>query len=157
MSWLQRLYETYEYCSGRPEFTDPPQSDNQGAPPALMPISHTSQQAHILVVLDGEGNFERAELFPPKTQLVLPATEASAGRTSGDAPHPLMDKIHYCAKDYAGAKKISPSSILNNWEHGVIHHIASQRRKPYTHMCKREPWCMTLSTLAFLLPMSQAS
>ena len=37
--------------------------------PALMPVSHTSQQAQIRVVVDGQGNFVRAELLPPKTQL----------------------------------------------------------------------------------------
>ena len=47
----------------------------------------------------------RAELLPPKTQCIIPATEDSAARTSGAAPHPLDDKIHYCAKDYAGGKK----------------------------------------------------
>lgn len=104
MSWLQRLYETYEYCSARSKFTDPPQPDGQGAPPALMPISHTSQQAHILVVLDDGGNFIRAELAPKK-QLVIPATEESAGRAGKKvAPHPLVDKVHYCAPDYDGEK-----------------------------------------------------
>ena len=70
-----------------------------------MPVSHTSQQAQICVTLTSEGNFQRAELLPPKTQYVIPATEDSAGRTGGDAPHPLCDKIHYCAKDYEGGKK----------------------------------------------------
>ncbi len=106
MSWMQKLFETYEACSLDPDYTSPPQAEDGGREaPALMPVSHTSQQAQICVTLDGEGNFQRAELLPPKTQFIIPATEDSAGRTSGDAPHPLSDKIHYCAKDYEGGKK----------------------------------------------------
>ncbi|HRE15562.1 MAG TPA: type I-C CRISPR-associated protein Cas8c/Csd1, partial [Rhodocyclaceae bacterium] len=52
MSWIQKLYETYEACAGRePEGTDP-----------LMPICHTTQQAQIEVVLDQDGNFKRASV-----------------------------------------------------------------------------------------------
>ena len=106
MSWMQKLFETYEVCALDRAYTDPPQAEEGGREaPALMPVSHTSQQAHICVTLDSEGNFHRAELMPPKTQFIIPATEDSAGRTSGDAPHPLSDKIHYCAKDYKGGKK----------------------------------------------------
>ncbi|HCR12848.1 MAG TPA: type I-C CRISPR-associated protein Cas8c/Csd1 [Solidesulfovibrio sp.] len=103
---MQKLFETYEACSLESDYTSPPQAEDGGKEaPALMPVSHTSQQAHICVTLNSEGNFQRAELLPPKTQYVIPATEDSAGRTSGDAPHPLCDKIHYCAKDYVGGKK----------------------------------------------------
>lgn len=106
MSWMQKLFETYEACASNRDYTEPPQVEDGGKEaPALMPVSHTSQQAQIHIVLDGQGNFVRAELLPPKTQFILPATEDSAGRTSGDAPHPLDDKIHYCAKDYEGGKK----------------------------------------------------
>lgn len=106
MSWMQKLFETYEACSLESDYVDPPQAEEGGKEaPALMPVSHTSQQAQIHVVLDAEGNFQRAELLPPKTQFIIPATEDSAGRTSGDAPHPLSDKIHYCAQDYEGGKK----------------------------------------------------
>ena len=48
MSWMQKLFETYEACSQNPAFVDPPQAENGGKEaPALMPVSHTSQQAHI--------------------------------------------------------------------------------------------------------------
>ncbi len=104
---MQKLFETYEACSLDPDYTSPPQAEDGGREaPALMPVSHTSQQAQICVTLDGEGNFQRAELLPPKTQFIIPATEDSAGRTSGDAPHPLSDKIHYCAKITRAARRI---------------------------------------------------
>ena len=106
MSWMQKLFETYEACARNTDYTEPPQAEDGGREtPALMPVSHTSQQAQIHVILDGQGNFVRAELLPPKKQFIIPATEDSAGRTSNDAAHPLNDKIHYCAKDYVGGKK----------------------------------------------------
>ncbi|MDH4120520.1 MAG: type I-C CRISPR-associated protein Cas8c/Csd1 [Deltaproteobacteria bacterium] len=89
MSWVQTLYETYERCA--PAFA---QGDD-----ALTPIGHTKQQAHLEIILDGQGNFKRAQVVAKENTLV-PATERSAGRTSGEAPHPLCDKIQYCAGDY---------------------------------------------------------
>jgi len=96
MSWMARLYETYEAAKK----LDLP--DDQ----RLMPVSHTMQNAHIRIVLDGDGNFKRAEVLE-KTQIVLPATEKSAGRTRKPIPHPLADKIQYVARDYPefGGKK----------------------------------------------------
>lgn len=110
MSWMARLYETYE--AGL--HLDLPYEQQ------LMPISHTYQNAHIRVSVDGSGNFLRAEVLE-KTQIILPATEKSSGRTSGEAPHPLADKIQYVAKDYAdygGKKKAYFQSYfgqLNEW------------------------------------------
>ncbi len=96
MSWFARLYETYEQGIGLELSEDA----------MLMPISHTLQNAHINIVIDNNGNFKRASVLE-KTQVVLPATEKSAGRSSGEAPHPLADKIQYIAKDYPdyGGKK----------------------------------------------------
>lgn len=96
MSWMQRLYDTYAQALNMDGA-----SDEQ-----VMPISHTLQNAHINIVIDGEGNFIRAKVLK-KTQIVLPATESSASRGNGDFPHPLADKLQYVAKDYAeyGGKK----------------------------------------------------
>lgn len=105
MSWMQKLYTTYEQCAHDPDFTDPPLADGEREQPGLMPISHISQQAHICITLNAQGEFQGAELLPPKTQIIIPATEKSAGRTSGSEAHPLADKIHYCAGDYNGSKK----------------------------------------------------
>lgn len=90
MNWMQKLHETYERCKGR----EPP-----GSKP-LLPIGHTQQQAHIEITLDTDGTFRGARIVE-KEETVLPATEESAGRTSGLAPHPLCDKVQYCAGDYA--------------------------------------------------------
>lgn len=90
MSWMQSLYQTYEEGMKLDiaEELKP------------MPISHTVQNAHINIIVDGKGNFRRAKVLE-KTQVVLPATEKSAGRSSGEAPHPLADKLQYVAADYS--------------------------------------------------------
>ena len=99
MSWIQKLYDTYERCDGAPQFvTDP-----------LMPICHILQRAHIEAVIDMSGAFRSARVLQRAEQPTpIPSTENSASRTSNDAPHALCDKIHYCAADYAqrgGRKK----------------------------------------------------
>ena len=99
MSWMQKLYRTYESIleQGVTDDTEP-----------LTPVGHTIQNAHIVIVIDGQGNFQTARVVPPKTAILLPATESSENRTSGEAPHPLADKIQYVAKDYVdygGEKK----------------------------------------------------
>ncbi len=96
MSWMEKLYQTYEagVLLGLPQTQLP------------MPTSHTLQNAHINIVIDGEGNFKGASVLE-KTQIVLPATEDSASRSSNEAPHGLADKLQYVAQDYAsyGGKK----------------------------------------------------
>lgn len=92
MSWMQKLYETYEACKGR---------EPEGSQ-LLMPIGHTTQQAHVEIVLDGKGNFRRASVLDRSASTTLiPCTEESGGR-SGSKPinHPLCDKLQYVARDY---------------------------------------------------------
>jgi len=111
MSWIQKLYDTYEQCADAPQFANDP----------LMPISHTRQQAHIEIVLDSEGNFLRAKGIQ-KEETTVPATEESAGRVGTQPPpHPLCDKVRYCASDYeefGGRKKCfypKFADLLKRW------------------------------------------
>jgi len=126
MSWMAKLYETYE-AGIQLDLTDNDQ---------LMPICHTLQNAHIKITIDGSGNFKRAEVLE-KTQIVLPATEKSAGRSSGEAPHPLADKIQYIAKDYpeyGGKKKTYFEGYkhqLTNWCHSSFTHPKVQAVRNY--------------------------
>ncbi|ODT73937.1 MAG: type I-C CRISPR-associated protein Cas8c/Csd1 [Nitrosomonadales bacterium SCN 54-20] len=94
MSWIQKLYETYEQCVSQVDLSDIGVS--------LEPICHTSQQAHIEVSLDNNGRFLRANVIPKGQGVTLvPCTEASAGR-AGSKPvnHPLCDKLQYVAGDF---------------------------------------------------------
>ena len=92
MSWIQKLYETYERCIGHEP--DPTHR--------LMPVSHTTQQVQIEIVLDSVGVFRRARVLDKsESTTLIPCTERSGGR-SGKAPinHPLCDKLQYLAADF---------------------------------------------------------
>lgn len=92
MTWIRRLYDTYEYVSAH--------GITEGGPPPL-PICHTTQNAHVEIIVDGEGRFLAASALPPRSVTLIPSTEASAGRTSAPEPHPLCDKLVYVAGDFA--------------------------------------------------------
>lgn len=127
MTWFQSLVSTYDNCFASPKFMD---EDIQ-----LLPVSHASQQAHILVRLSGDGGFLGAEILGKQT-ICLPATEASAGRTSGAAAHPLADKIQYCAKDYPGKNNHFDlyEKELGGWVSSPYSHPKAQAI--YTYVCK---------------------
>ncbi len=88
MSWIQKLYETYDHCAGRPQFDKNP----------LMPVDHAEQQVHIEITLSGSGKFRAASVVAKETTFI-PATEDSAGRTSSPVAHGLIDKLEYIAPE----------------------------------------------------------
>ena len=97
MSWIQKLYETYENCSpligaGATEEEIP-----------LLPICHTTQKAQIEIVLGQYGNFIRARVIPrEEARTIIPCTENSGGRSGiKPEPHPLCDKLQYVAGDFS--------------------------------------------------------
>ncbi len=95
MSWMQKLYETYENCQS---MIGAVANDNTVP---LLPVCHTTQKAHVEIVIDQRGNFRAARVVPKKNaRTIIPCTESSGGRTSGEAPHPLCDKLQYVAADY---------------------------------------------------------
>ena len=92
MSWLMGLYETFENNTALLHAPLDP----------LIPICHTTQQAHIEVVLSGNGEFLRASVVPREDNTTLiPRTEVSSSR-SGIKPvnHPLCDRLQYLAGDF---------------------------------------------------------
>jgi len=114
MSWIQKLYETYNNCQS---MIGAGVSD--GDVP-LLPICHTTQKAHIEIAIDAQGNFRRARVIPKdEARTIIPCTEKSGGRTSGEAPHPLCDKLQYIAMDYpkfVGTKKPYHTSYIAQLE-----------------------------------------
>jgi CRISPR-associated protein Csd1 len=90
MSWLQKLHLTY----------DAAMASSISAAERPWPTSHISKKAHVEVVLDQAGTFRRArKLERSEAFTLIPTTEKSAGRTAGDAPHPLCEELGYCAAD----------------------------------------------------------
>jgi CRISPR-associated protein Csd1 len=114
MSWIQKLYETYNNSQSMIGI----ESDNNDVP--LLPMCHTTQKAQIEIVIDGNGNFRRANVIPKsEARTIIPCTEDSGGRTSGEAAHPLCDKLQYVAVDYlayGGSKKAYFESYIAQLE-----------------------------------------
>lgn len=105
MSWMERLYRTYENSvSEIGKVTAPPSDDPKTMPSTpLLPICHTTQNAQIEITVDWQGNWvphTARALAKADGVTVIPCTEDSAGRTSGLCPHPLFDKLQYLAGDY---------------------------------------------------------
>ena len=101
MSWLGKLYETYDAVRDNKALEEADRA-------SLTAVGHTWQNAHVNIVLNAQGDFLSARVMPAKTAVMLPVTESSESRTSGEAPHPLSDKIQYVAQDYpkyGGEKK----------------------------------------------------
>lgn len=97
MSWMQKLYETYNNCEGQIGY-----SNNEKERP-LLPICHITTQAQIEIAIDGAGNFLRTRLITNKSEAstIIPSTESSASRAgSKPANHPLCDKLQYIAGDF---------------------------------------------------------
>lgn len=130
MSWLEKLYETYEAVSNIDELSK-----------SLEPYFHKKEQCHIEIVLDGESHFKRAESLVHEVSYgkqtywkgddtVIPITPKSlTGRTRGAAPYPLAEQIQYVAKDYpdfGGAKESyfeEYFELLNSWSSSGFTHF----------------------------------
>ncbi|MED3646324.1 type I-C CRISPR-associated protein Cas8c/Csd1 [Halalkalibacterium halodurans] len=97
MSWLLHLYETYEANLDQVGKTVKKGEDREYT---LLPISHTTQNAHIEVTLDEDGDFLRAKALTKESTLI-PCTEEAASRSGSKvAPYPLHDKLSYVAGDF---------------------------------------------------------
>ena len=100
MNWVTALcdlYEKNESHAGKFDISN----DEKKKPLVLLPLAHTTVLAQIEVSIDGQGNFLRAKKLSKEEALTLiPVSESSAIRTSGQAPHPLMDTLQYIAGDY---------------------------------------------------------
>lgn len=96
MSWMLKLYDTYNQCTTWVgEYKD-------GKRP-LAPVCHITKDAHIMVVLDEDGNIQNARPITNKNDMttIIPATEDSASKVGGTpASHPFVDELRYLAKDY---------------------------------------------------------
>ena len=90
MSWLTELERVYDNMIDK-------KTDDKPAP-----IYHISNNASVTVVLDGKGNFIKAELIDAKSKdrvTTMPCTDSCASRSSGDDPYPLCDKREYVYGD----------------------------------------------------------
>lgn len=127
MSWIHKLYETYNNCENIVGYS----SDENKRP--LLPICHITAQAHIEITLDGNGNFLKANLITDKKEAttIIPCTESSASR-SGKKPdcHPLSDSLQYLAGDF------------NNFGGSVTSGFYANPKEPFNNYIKLlTDWC----------------
>ncbi|WP_054956307.1 type I-C CRISPR-associated protein Cas8c/Csd1 [Paenibacillus dakarensis] len=99
MSWLLNLYETYESNLDR---VGEIERTYGGREFTLLPVSHTTQNAHIEVTVTEAGEFHSAEVIDKSdASTLIPSTEKSASRAgSVISPYPLHDKLSYVAGDF---------------------------------------------------------
>lgn len=123
MSWIQKLYETYEQ-TGRLLTRDQTQP---------WPLAHYSKRAHVEVIIDDLGNFRRVKKLGAKESVTLiPVTEASVGRAGSKiAPHPLCEEVSYCARDFPerDEKNKRPTSPI--WNTGANRRKAIRKPRRY--------------------------
>ncbi|TDF99442.1 type I-C CRISPR-associated protein Cas8c/Csd1 [Paenibacillus piri] len=100
MSWLLNLYETYESNLDLVGKIEKKHNDQEYT---LLPVSHTTQNAHIEVEITENGEFHSATVIDKSdASTLIPCTEDSANRAGSKiAPYPLHDKLSYVAGDYA--------------------------------------------------------
>ncbi len=103
MSWMEKLYQTYENNKRNVGVM----GSNVRVP--LWPNDHLTQQAHVVVILNENADFQDARVVPKDDAVtIIPVTEASATRAGiKPPPHPLFDKLQYLTDEYAayGGKK----------------------------------------------------
>jgi len=113
MSWIQKLYETYNNCESMVGYS----TDESKRP--FLPVCHMTAQAHIKVIIDQDGNLRKADVITDKNDAVtiIPCTEGSGGR-AGKKPecHPLCDKLQYVAGDFEKYGGKVTSGFLNDPE-----------------------------------------
>ena len=116
MSIWQRAVETYDCHS------DQAGKQSIKYPVALTPIAHVIQNAQIEIILDEHGEFVQAKSVPKDdSKTIIPATEASAGRTSSACAHPLSDQLFYIAP-YGRNKYEMYLNQLRSWAESEFSH-----------------------------------
>lgn len=141
MSWLLHLYETYEANLDQVGKTVKKRGDREYT---LLPVSHTTQNAHIEVIIDEDGDFLEARVLE-KESTVIPCTEESASRSGSKvAPYPLHDKLSYVAGDFVkyGGQIKNPDEVpfdkyisnLEEWAHSP--YATEKLKYIYTYLRK---------------------
>ena len=88
MSWMQKLYRTYEYV----------QEQGLNDEDLALPF-HMSKAVHLKVILNDKAELVGAERFEVKKQVPIQVTEKSSKRAgSAIAPYALHDGLQYIAK-----------------------------------------------------------
>ena len=143
MSWLLNLYETYESNLDQIGVIEKKYNDQEYT---LLPISHTTQNAHIEVEITEDGEFHSARVIDKNDAgTLIPCTEDSANRAGSKiAPYPLHDKLSYVAGDFVAyggkIKKEEPFTYyikqLEEWAKSP--YVTAKVKSIYTYLSKKQ-------------------
>lgn len=143
MSWLLNLYETYEANLDHVGIIEKKYNDKEFT---LLPISHTTQNAHIEVNITEDGEFHSAVIIDKSdASTLIPCTEESASRAGAKiAPYPLHDKLSYVAGDFVAyggkIKKEEPFTYyiaqLEEWANSPYGH--DKVKSIYKYLSKKQ-------------------
>lgn len=127
MAWMSTLYQTYEAnvkMAGK---------SVEGTP--LSPIAHMTANAQIEILIDSNGEFCGAHTVEKEdAKTIIPVTEASASRSSGDAPHALCDNLSYVAGDFG--RYLSNEKLANKADQRFEQYITALKswaESPLSH------------------------
>jgi len=129
MSWLLNLFETYESNIGQVGVM---KKKYNGQEYTLLPISHTTQTAHIEVEITEDGEFHSAAILDKSdANTLIPCTDEAASRAGSKiAPYPLHDKLSYVAGDYvAYGGEIKKEEPFQSY----IKQLEGWANSPYSH------------------------
>lgn len=129
MSWIQKLYETYEQTAQM-------HTEEKAQP---WPMAHFSKRAHVEIVIDESGQLRRIKkLGATESATLIPVTEASLGRAGSKiAPHPLCEETSYCAIDFPEGNKKKQTAYFSNLEKWCQSDQAHQKTKAILAYLKR--------------------
>ncbi len=101
MSWIQKLYETYNNSLS---MVGAGADDNEVS---LLPICHTTQKAQIEIVLDGNGKFRRARVIPKdEARTIIEDWRIDYNRVR---PHSSLDNL--TPEEYAEQHKTTTQTL----------------------------------------------
>lgn len=89
MSWMEKLYKTYEACAGQQDGTSTP----------LLPLYHLVVNAHVEVTISPSGDLLEAKVVAKEPTLIPATVKSATARTNAVVPHGLCDQVQYCASD----------------------------------------------------------
>ena len=113
MSLLTALLDSYDYALERDMVGKP---DHFGH--ILLPMYYNSMKSKgkniIELLLSKESDLLEARLLPEGETIQFPVTEDSVARSSGVAPHPLVDSASYVIQD-EGKRSAAYMEQMKNW------------------------------------------
>ena len=113
MSLLTALLDSYDYALDHDMVGKPDHFGN-----ILLPMYYNSMKSNgkniIELLLSKESDLLEAHLLPEGETIQFPVTEDSVARSSGVAPHPLVDSASYVIQD-EGKRSAAYMEQMENW------------------------------------------